>query len=247
MLILYDIDMTLLKTDHIGIELLRRAGESTFAPGFDVSGVEFGGCLDQDIIRRMIINNKLDPTPDAILAMRRAYHRGLDAHNANPGWSTPLPGAHELVRATIAMDPAPTIGLLTGNFPETGRIKLEAAGFDPEHFTICVWGDDSPHDPPARAHLPPIALERARASGLEIDDPRDVLIIGDTIHDVSCALDNGMSVLAVATGHHTRDQLEGAGAHHVVDDLTDTQEIIAWITSRFDRSRSASASSRSMS
>lgn len=247
MLILYDIDMTLLRTDHIGIELLRKAGETTFAPGFDVSRVEFGGCLDQDIIRRMLINNKLDPTPDAIMSMRRAYHQGLDAHNANPGWSTPLPGAHELVAATRAMDPSPTIGLLTGNFPETGRIKLSAAGFDPDIFTICVWGDDSPHDPPARAHLPPIALERARESGLVIENPRDVLIIGDTIHDVSCALDNGMSVLAVATGHHSREQLERAGAHRVVDDLTDTQEITAWITSRFARSRSASASNRSMS
>lgn len=245
MLILYDIDMTLLRTDHIGIELLRSAGESVFKPGFDVSRVEFGGCLDQDIIRRMLINNELDPTPESILQMRRAYHQGLEAHNANPGWSVPLPGAHDLVNATLTMDTSPTIGLLTGNFPETGRIKLSAAGFDPDLFTICAWGDDSPHELPARAHLPPVALERAREAGLQINNPREILIVGDTIHDVSCALDNDMSVLAVATGHHSRQQLEEAGAHHVVDDLTDTQGILEWITQLHHRLDPRSASTRS--
>lgn len=246
MLILYDIDMTLLKTDHIGIELLRKAGCEHFGEGFDVHTVQFGGCLDQDIIIRMLEHNRVEPTQAAIKAMREGYHAGLKAHHeSNEGWSQPLAGAHELLRATMALDSNPTIGLLTGNFPETGAIKLQGAGFDPDHFEICVWGDDSPHTPPARSHLPPVALERARSHGLTIDDPARVLIIGDTIHDVSCAIDNGMTVLAVATGHHTRAELEAAGAHKVIDDLTDTEGIVSWITDTLSRPDRATAPSRS--
>ncbi|HCT45912.1 MAG TPA: phosphatase, partial [Phycisphaerales bacterium] len=48
-------------------------------------------------------------------------------------------------------------------------------------------------------------------------------------HDVTCALDNDCRVLAVATGHATRQELEDAGAHLVVDDLTNTQDLLEWI------------------
>jgi phosphoglycolate phosphatase-like HAD superfamily hydrolase len=58
----------------------------------------------------------------------------------------------------------------------------------------------------------------------------DVLIIGDTIHDVACGLAHGCRVLGVATGHDSADTLARAGAHRVVENLSDTQGITAWIT-----------------
>jgi phosphoglycolate phosphatase-like HAD superfamily hydrolase len=57
-----------------------------------------------------------------------------------------------------------------------------------------------------------------------------VIIIGDTVHDVACALANGCRVLAVATGHDPADALARAGAHRVVEDLSDTQGITTWLT-----------------
>jgi phosphoglycolate phosphatase-like HAD superfamily hydrolase len=134
----------------------------------------------------------------------------------------------ELLDALEAIDEV-TLGLLTGNMPDTGAIKLNACGIDLERFAVRVWGSDSPHDPPAREHLPAIGIERyLQLHGTPIQQDR-VTIIGDTPHDIACARAHDCRVLAVATGSYTIDDL--AHADRAVDDLSDTQEILRWLTS----------------
>ncbi|MCA9275451.1 MAG: HAD hydrolase-like protein [Phycisphaerales bacterium] len=232
MLILFDIDMTLLETDHIGITLLENAGRELFHERFTAEGINFGGCLDPVIIAQMLINNTVDNTPDNITALRRHYHAGLQLTANERPIARALPGAHELVAATRAHDAIDAIGVLTGNYPETGAIKLTSAGFDPSHFEINAWGDASPHAQPLRSHLPPVAIQNFHQARARAIDPDQVIIIGDTIHDVTCALDNGCRALAVATGHATRQELEDAGAHIVVDDLTETNALLDWMLNR---------------
>jgi phosphoglycolate phosphatase-like HAD superfamily hydrolase len=232
MLILFDIDMTLLSSNHIGITCLRDAGRSLYKPDFTIEGIVFGGGIDPIIIRDMLILNKIDPNQANIDAMRSTYHRMLKDIANTQTVATALPGAHDLVNATAAHDNQPTLGLLTGNFQETGTIKVQAAGFDPSIFTINAWGDCSPHPEPSRAHLPPVAIERYRqAKGIDLD-PQSVIIIGDTTHDVTCAKDTGCRSLAVATGHDTSDTLSKAGADLVVDDLTNTEGLLGWIMNK---------------
>lgn len=229
MLILFDIDMTLLETDHIGIALLENAGRELFHERFTAEGINFGGCLDPVIIAQMLINNQVDNTPDNITALRKHYHTGLQRTANERPIARALPGANELVNATRTHPAINAIGVLTGNYPETGAIKLASAGFDPTHFEINAWGDASPHAQPHRSHLPPVAIESFKSMKRQHIDPEQVIVIGDTIHDVTCALDNNCRALAVATGHATREELEQAGAHLVVDDLTKTQELLEWI------------------
>ncbi|MAO20220.1 MAG: hypothetical protein CMJ35_06920 [Phycisphaerae bacterium] len=229
MLILFDIDMTLLETDHIGIDLLEAAGRELFKTAFTAEGIVFGGGLDPNIISDMLTNNGQQVTPENITAIRSHYHRGLAALAAQRPIARALPGAHELVNATRQHPGTSAIGVLTGNFPETGAIKLSSAGFDPDHFVINAWGDASKHPSPHRSHLPPVAIDAFKSAHQQPIDPEQVIIIGDTIHDVTCALDNDCRVLAVATGHATRQELEDAGAHLVVDDLTNTQDLLEWI------------------
>ena len=229
MLILFDIDMTLLETDHIGITLLENAGRDLFHPGFTAEGISFGGCLDPVIIAQMLTNNQVESNPDNITALRRLYHAGLDRTANERPIARALAGSHELVDATRKHADIDAIGVLTGNYPETGAIKLRSAGFDPDHFVINAWGDASPHPEPLRSHLPPVAIDNYRTAKAREIDPEQVIIIGDTVHDVTCALDNDCRALAVATGHATRQELEDAGAHLVVDDLTRTQELLDWI------------------
>jgi phosphoglycolate phosphatase len=229
MLILFDIDMTLLSSNHIGIDCLRDAGRSLFDPAFTTEGIKFGGCLDPVIIAEMLRLNHIEPTSTNINSMRTTYHQLLSTRSQTESVATALPGAHDLVNAAAAHHSNPTLGLLTGNFEETGTIKVASAGFDTSLFTINAWGDCSPHPEPIRAHLPPVAIDRYKAvKGIPLD-PQSVIIIGDTEHDVSCALSTGCRSLAVATGHDTRSTLESAGAHRVVDNLTQTGEIIEWI------------------
>lgn len=139
-----------------------------------------------------------------------------------------LPGVTALLD-DLAGRPEVTLGILTGNFEETGSMKLRACGIEPSRFAVHVWGDDSPHRPPSRDHLPGVGLERYRARfGREID-PRLVTVIGDTPHDVACARAHGCRALGVATGRHSTQELWDAGADLAVPDLAATQAVTDWL------------------
>ena len=52
-------------------------------------------------------------------------------------------------------------------------------------------------------------------------DPARVCVVGDTPLDITAAHAAGAVGIGVATGKYTLDQLEDAGAEHVLKDLTE--------------------------
>src|SRR5258708_9302821 len=70
-----------------------------------------------------------------------------------------------------------------------------------------------------RLELPPIALNRAARRRGGPNAPAEALVIGDSVHDVACARDHGIPVLAVASGWTAAADLAAAGADWVVPDL----------------------------
>ena len=229
MLLLFDVDLTLLSTRRAGIDAMHSAGRDLFGPAFTCEGIDYAGRLDPLIVRDLLVMNRVDPSPGNLAEFVDAYANRLAPLLDEPGRATPMPGVIELLDALAGVGGA-TLGVLTGNYERTGTMKLEAAGIPAARFPVRVWGDDSPRDPPAREHLPPVGIERFRAwTGRA---PRRTVVIGDTVHDVSCAHANGCVALGVATGRTTAEQLSGAGADRVVPDLSATEEIVRWLTSR---------------
>ena len=95
--------------------------------------------------------------------------------------------------------------LLTGNFEQSARIKLEH--FDLWRYFRCgAFGDDAAD----RNALVPFAVERARRCGLDTAALEAIVVIGDTPHDVACARAGGAVPIAVATGTFGVDQLRAA-------------------------------------
>lgn len=227
MLVLFDIDLTLLDARNAGRGCVASAAQAVFGASGSIDGVDFVGRLDPLIFADVCVASGAEHTPEHAARLRELYAAALtDALLHTPPFA--LPGGLDLV-AAVHHDTRLTSGVLTGNFPETGTAKLRAAGYDPAMFAVTAWGDDAPGDPPHRSALLAIALTRAAGLGCTID-PAEVVIIGDTPHDVACARDNGCRVIAVATGRTSRDELVATGAHLVLDDLTSTPEIMAWIT-----------------
>jgi phosphoglycolate phosphatase-like HAD superfamily hydrolase len=228
MLILFDIDATLIRTSGAGIRAMVSAARSLFGESFGgADGMDFAGGLDPLILRDLLTRNGIAPTPEHLRMMRAEYRSHLE-RALTTGVGVALPGVMPLIEA-LAARPGLTLGLLTGNFAETGRLKLTACGIDPDRFTVCAWGDDSPRDPPARDHLPPIAMGRYRTRYGRDLSPSAVTIIGDTPHDVACALAHGCRVLGVATGPYNTEALLTAGAHRAVRDLSDTDDLTGWL------------------
>ncbi|NOG53504.1 MAG: HAD hydrolase-like protein [Planctomycetes bacterium] len=138
-----------------------------------------------------------------------------------------LPGVLSLLDALRAQPDRFTLGLLTGNYPENGRLKLESVGINPDWFTINVWGIDGP----TRNDLPPVGVQRyEQHTGTSID-PSNVIIIGDTLADIECAQTNSCRVAAVATGGCSHDQLEPARPDLLLHNLKDGKSaFLNWVT-----------------
>jgi phosphoglycolate phosphatase len=227
-LILFDIDATLLKTEGAGMAAMADAGRELFGPHFTTQGIEFAGRLDPLIFRELFILNRHERTPEAEQRLRTLYRAHLAHRLETHKTARALPGVLDLV-SSLRTRPSTALGVLTGNFPETGRLKLIAAALSPDWFTINAWGDDSPHDPPDRAHLPPVALARYRAAHAADVHPSRVTIIGDTPHDVRCARAHACRCIAVATGQFSMDALTAAGADLVLPDLSQTSQVLDWL------------------
>ena len=143
-----------------------------------------------------------------------------------------LPGVQPLleVLASPPFSDQVFLALLTGNCEEGARIKLEH--FDLWKFFRCgAFGDDV-HD---RAELFQQAIIRAEACGASSVHPRDVLVVGDTVLDVACAVAAGARSVAVATGPSGVDVLRASGADEVVEDLSDTERFLRLLSVTYRR------------
>ncbi len=226
-LVLFDIDGTLIATAGMGIRAMEAAGKDLFGDRFSAEGVDYAGAIDPLIVAALFDKNAVEHTPDTVLTFRAAYAERLGAALAPAGASRALPGVIDLV-AALAEQSGVELGLLTGNYEETGSLKLTRAGIEPSGFRVRVWGDDSPHDPPRRDHLAPVAIGRSHRMGHEVAASR-VVVIGDTPHDVSCARAGGCCSIGVGTGRWGASELAEHGADLALDDLARTEEVVGWI------------------
>jgi len=228
-LVLFDIDGTLLFTGAGGADAVAEAWLELFGTEIRPSGDELAGNLDPLIWRGLCEANGVDDHEALHPRFRALYARNLERRLLARGTRPParlLPGARELVDALAGLERL-TLGVLSGNYPETGRTKLRSVGLDPARFPVTAWGDDGA----TRRALPPVALRRYAELCGEVLAPEQVVVIGDTPRDVDCARVSGCRSLAVATGHLAYAELVDAGADKVVVDLTETAMLVDWIRS----------------
>lgn len=166
----------------------------------------------------------IEGTDDDHALFRARYEHHLENAFRAGARSIPLEGAAKLVDALSAR-PSGGVGLLTGNYEHTGRLKLTQAGFSLDRFSFNAWADDGWH----RRELPPVALDRYRAHSSSAMDLNQVVVIGDTPLDIDCAHFNGCKAIAVATGVHPMDELHAHAPDLLVEDLSDWQAIAQWI------------------
>ncbi len=220
-LVLFDIDGTLLRGHGAGGRAMRRAAEAVLGERCRGAEIEFGGALDPLILRQLAQHGGYTLDDALHAAFRRTYRELLIHELANAERRIEaLPGVHGLL-AHLRQTRVATLGLLTGNYADTGALKLRAAGIDPDWFEIAAWGDMAE----ARPGLVPVALAQLTAALA----PEHVIVVGDTVRDVHCAHENGALCVAVATGGSTRAALEAAGADIVLDDLRDPAPVLRLI------------------
>jgi phosphoglycolate phosphatase-like HAD superfamily hydrolase len=247
MLVLFDIDGTLLRTDGAGLRAMEDAGRDLFSASFHYEGIETAGRLDTLIWKDLARLNGIEDSPEIHERFRQRYHEHLARRLEADGPARLLPGVRELVMALVNHNRGAqtsggsggghsggggsghsggvSIGLLTGNYPETGRLKIASAGLEPDVFLCNAWGCEGA----SRRDLPPIAMRRHREILGRAIEPQEVVIIGDTPHDIDCARAHGCRSLAVATGAFELEDLRGHQPDIAVEDLADGEAIMGWL------------------
>ena len=221
-LVLFDIDGTLVLTGGAGVRAMNRALADAFGHAEGLDGIPVAGRTDwailADAVRRF--GRSLD---GATLAnLRDSYVTNLAEEILHPGQGPKavLPGVRDILEQLERRDDV-LVGLVTGNFEEGARVKL--GHFDLWRYFRCgAYGGDAAD----RNALVPFAVERARACGLPEIADADVLVVGDTPHDVMCAQVAGATAVAVATGSSTLEELRATGADVVFEDLGDTEAFL---------------------
>jgi phosphoglycolate phosphatase-like HAD superfamily hydrolase len=216
---LWDIDHTLV--DYTGI------GRSWYVSALRAMGVElhthpdYSGRTERAISTDALASHGVEPTEDNIQRLwRELITLTEEAAGTLHQAGRALDGASAALAAMAEHGAVQT--LVTGNLPEISRHKLSPFDLD-EHLELEIggYGSLSVHRP----DLVPHAVAAAAAKHGTRFAPEQVVIIGDTPHDVRAALDHGAVAVAVATGHYSADELAAAGAHTVLPDLADPESV----------------------
>lgn len=223
-LYLFDIDGTLLHAHRAGSQ----AFDAVFAAQHGIEraceGIRFGGKTDPGLIDEVFVARfGRRAAAHERAAFLDAYLQLLRGRLAQTGVEV-LGGVAEVL-AWLATQSEVMLGIATGNVRAGAEAKLAAAGlaaFFPLAAADAIGGYGC--DSHIRAELVAAAIARGRQRAA-IDE---VVVVGDTIHDISAARACGATVCAVATGSDSAEALAHADAV-----FTSMTELPAWHAARY--------------
>jgi len=214
---LFDIDGTLMRSrDRVHYESV--AASVHRITGFEITlaGVLIHGGTDTAILREAcrqagIPDKILEEHYEAILeAMRNSVAERR--HELDPELT---PGIEEVLRH-LAQKGA-LLGVASGNLEAIGWIKIEKAGLR-EWFRFGGFSDHFPVRPELIGHAARKARDLAGPAG---ETGVQICVVGDTPRDIEAARANSLSVIAVATGRYSFDELLRCQPEACVSSLAD--------------------------
>ena len=220
---LFDIDGTLLRSrDRVHFESFATSVHRVTGFEITLGGILLHGNTDTAILREAcrqagIPAHVLEERIEAILeAMRHSVAERR--HELDP---VVMPGVNEMLHY-LAQKGA-LLGVASGNLEAIGWIKIERAGLR-EWFRFGGFCDHFP----VRSELIGQAADKARELA---GKGAKICVVGDTPRDIEAARANFLSVIAVATGRCSFDELLECKPEACVTSLAD---LLAWAQARHE-------------
>lgn len=210
--LLFDVDNTLLYSGGAGGAAMSTVFEEMFGIPDGFGKIEFSGRTDLYILFEGLKAHGIEG--DRLRHLRGFLDRyyALLPQMLEEKRGSLKPGFPQLLEA---LKGHAKLGLATGNFSEAARLKVEHYGIA-DYFEGGGFGEVSVD----RADVVKAAIEAV----VDGHRPEDVLVIGDTPHDISSALANGVRAVGVATGSNTAEELRESGAHLVFESFEDWEK-----------------------
>ena len=152
-----------------------------------------------------------DIDPTTLQMLDREYREAFVRMRASPGYQEPLfEGTLEVLDQ---LDKAGfLLGIATGKAKRGVDHVLKRHGLESRFVTV-QHADNAPGKP-----HPGMVLQAMAETGVE---PRHTVMIGDTSYDIQMARSAGASAIGVSWGNHPVRELQAAGAHRLIDRLSD--------------------------
>ena len=224
-LVLWDIDHTLIETRGVGSQIYAEAFQEVTGHRLEKLP-QLAGRTEPVIFREALEIHGLSDSDGLYAQFAAAQAHGYEKHKADMAHTgRALPGAADALRALRSRDDT-VQSVLTGNTKAASALKLQAFDLDQYlRLDLGAYGTDA-DDRPA---LVGIARQRAeKALGVSFS-PENTILIGDTPNDVKAAQEGNARIIAVATGNDSASDLTSAGADTVLEDLSDTNALLSSI------------------
>ena len=223
-LVLFDIDGTLLSVSKINRSVLVDALTEVYGTAGSAATHNFCGKMDSIIIYEVLQNAGLDKGEIAQKFERaKACYIDLFRQTAQASDVQLMVGIPELLQELSGRAEV-LLALLTGNFEASGRHKLMLPEIN-HYFPFGAFADDAP----TRNELPAVAVEKARQLTGTTFVNHDIIIIGDTEHDIACARVLNAKSIAVATGNFSTQELKKHHPHVLYENLGRTDVVLSEI------------------
>jgi phosphoglycolate phosphatase-like HAD superfamily hydrolase len=213
-LVLFDIDGTLIHTGGAGVKAFARACAEEFGIRDGTERLKFAGRTDFSLVREIFSNEGIEASRENFERFFAAY-LGCLRENIVDCKGGPCPGVLQFQQGLAARADAPLLGLLTGNIKQGARIKLERFNLW-QLFRFGAFAED--HE--QRDQIAIVAHQRGSELCGRPLRGEEVVVIGDTPHDIRCGRAIGAKVLAVATGGATLQELRSHQPDWAVADLS---------------------------
>ena len=221
-LILWDIDGTLLYSGGVAGEAMRASMERVYGSASTEARQSYAGKTDRQIILETFAERGHDELISTLDHFTATYIEELTSRRADflarcRVLDGVMPALERLTTADVIQS------VLTGNLQPIAKIKLDLMGLT-RFLDLDIGAYGSDHH--CRNELAPIAAARAAKRYGRAFVRADVVVIGDTPHDIDCGRAAGARTIAVATGPFSADALRAYGADIVLENLADTDRVV---------------------
>ena len=220
-LILFDIDGTLIYHVDASMQGFKRFAHAfalVYGVPITVDIFTYNGMIDRQMAWKIAEPHGI--TREVFLQKFPAYITAMIEYLQEAAKKHPLyeaiPDALMLVKKLSAHKDI-TLGLITGNAKRIADWKLAHTGLS-TYFSFGLYGDEADD----RNALAKLVFAKAKNELHQSFAGENIVVIGDTVHDIRCGKAIGAVTIAVTTGlHGSREPLAAEKPDFLVDSLMD--------------------------
>jgi HAD superfamily hydrolase (TIGR01549 family) len=226
-LILFDVDQTLVEVSPYHEMAFEKVMKDVYGIEGRMSEIRYAGKTEAECFRevgelhgldRKVVDEKMQIVYKEYAKNFKNFIRKDKNVEGNVEGKVLL-GVKKLLQSLSKTDNM--IGIVTGNSREIAEIILKKSKLQ-KYFTIIATSDQAK----TRKELVKIAIAEAKKKFDVEFHGKNIIIIGDSVHDIECGKPYGALTIAVCTGMYTADELKQHNPDYIFKNLSDYKKIL---------------------